>query len=122
MALQAAYQQFLAGPNSSALASDASLHYVTTTTSYHGPTDIIKHLNSLRNRVKKAQEAVLSVVEGKNAIAVEIETTLEFLSSGGAYLPGLDDNFVADRSVQFAVVSNLSPAITHPFPPFSPRP
>jgi hypothetical protein len=109
MALQAAYQQFLAAPNSSALAANASLHYVTTTTSFYGPTDIIKHLKSLHNQVKKAKEDLLHVVEGRSAIAVEIDTCLEFLINGGVYLPGLDDNFVSGRAVYLAIVSSHSP-------------
>lgn len=108
MALQAAYRQFLAAPNSSALATNASLHYITTTTSFNGPTEIIKHLSTLRNQVKKTKEELLHVVEGQNAIAIESETTLEFVSSGAVYLPALDDNFVADHSVSLPIVS-------HPF-------
>jgi hypothetical protein len=108
MALQAAYRQFLAAPNSSALATNASLHYITTTTSFNGPTEIIKHLSSLRNQVKKTKEELLHVVEGQNAIAIESETILEFVSSGAVYLPALDDNFVADHSVSLPIVSHLS--------------
>jgi len=104
MALQAAYQQFLAAPNSAALAQDASLHYITSTTSHHGATDIIKHLATLRNQVKKKKQEPLSTVEGKDAIAAEIDTTLEFITSGGPYLPSLDDNFLADRTVHLPIV------------------
>jgi hypothetical protein len=105
MALQAAYAQFLSAPNSSALAENASLHYITTITSYHGSTDIIKHLGVLRNQVKKKKEQLLHIVEGHNAVAVESEITVEFLTSGGVYLPGLDDNFLSDRTVTFPMVS-----------------
>lgn len=105
MALQAAYRQFLAAPSSSALAANASLHYITSTTSYTGPTDIIKHLGSLRGQIKKKKETILSVVEGQSGIAAEFETTLEFVTGAGPYLPGLDDNFVSDRTVYFPIVS-----------------
>ncbi len=104
MALQAAYQQFLAAPNSSALADDASLHYVTTTTSFAGATEIIKHLASLRNKVKKKKEDALFAVESQAALALEVDTALEFVT-GGPYLPGMDDTFLADRAVSLAVVS-----------------
>jgi hypothetical protein len=104
MALQAAYKQFLAAPNSSALADNASLHYVTTTSSFTGATEIIKHLASVRNKIKKKREDVLFAVEGQHALAAELDTTLEFVTSGGPYLPGLDDNFLADRTVYLAVV------------------
>lgn len=113
MSLQTAYRQFLAAPNSSALAADASLHYVTTTTSFHGPTEILKHLSSLRNQVKKPKEDLLHVVEGRDAIAVETETALEFVTSGGVYLPGLDDNFVADHSASLAIVRLPCPSSAH---------
>ncbi|KAK4158485.1 hypothetical protein C8A00DRAFT_28494 [Chaetomidium leptoderma] len=108
MALQAAYKQFLASPSSSALADDASLHYVTTTTSFTGATDIIKHLSSVRNKIKKKKEGALFAIENQHALALEVDTALEFISSGGPYLPGLDDNFLADRTVDLAVTHIVS--------------
>lgn len=105
MALQAAYKQFLAAPNTSALAPDASLHYVTTTTSVAGATDIIKHLATVRNKLNKKKQDPLFALEAQNALVLEVETSLEFVSSGGPYLPGLDDNFLADRTVLIVIVS-----------------
>lgn len=104
MALQATYRQFLAAPNSSALADNASLHYVTTLSSFTGATEIIKHLASVRNKIKKKKEDALFAIENQHALAIELDTTIEFVSSGGPYLPGLDDNFLADRTVYLAVV------------------
>lgn len=108
MALQAAYKQFLAAPNTSFLADDASLHYITSTTSFRGATEILKHLSSVRNQIKKKKEDLLHVVEGQNAIAAEVDTAFEFLTSGGPYLPGLDDNFLADRTVYLPIVHMVS--------------
>lgn len=105
MALQAVYKQFLASPSSSALAQNASLNYITTTTSFHGPTDIIKHLSAQRNQLKKNKEDLLNVVEGQGALAVQTELEIEFQEHGGAYLPGLDDQFLSDRIVNLCVVS-----------------
>ncbi|WYZ34442.1 hypothetical protein EsH8_I_000718 [Colletotrichum jinshuiense] len=102
--MSATYKQFLAAPNSSLLAPNATLYYITTTTIYNGPTDIIKHLNTLRNQVKKKKENILDVVEGRDAIAAEVETSLEFVTSGGVYLPGLDDNFLSDRTVHLPIM------------------
>lgn len=107
MALQAVYKQFLAAPNSSALAQNASLHYITTLTSFYGPTDIIKHLSSTRNQINKHKEELINVVEGQNALAVQAELTLEFQDTGGPYLPGLDDQFLSDRTVHLPVVSHV---------------
>ncbi|KAM0329944.1 hypothetical protein ACHAQA_004111 [Verticillium albo-atrum] len=103
MSATAAYRQFLASPNSALLAANATLHYITTTTSFNGPTDIIKHFSTQRNQLRKHQEDILDVVEGRDALAAEIETTIEFVSSGGAYLPGLDDNFLADHKVYLTI-------------------
>ncbi|KAK4199142.1 hypothetical protein QBC40DRAFT_282583 [Triangularia verruculosa] len=103
MALQTAYKQFLAAPSPSALAQDASLHYITSTTSFNGADNIIKHFSTFRNQSKKQKEDVLFVIEGQNAVVLEAELVLEFVSSGGPYLPGLDDNFLADRTVSFAI-------------------
>ncbi|KAI0140159.1 hypothetical protein F4776DRAFT_653968 [Hypoxylon sp. NC0597] len=104
MALAALYKQFLAAPNSSQLADDATLNYITSTTSYRGSTDIIKHFNTSAKQLKKKKQEFLSVVEGQNAIAAEVDTVLEFVTSGGPYLPGLDDNFLADRTVYLPIV------------------
>ncbi|KAH6608641.1 ntf2 [Trichoderma cornu-damae] len=95
--MAATYKQFLASPSSSLLADKASLHYVTTLTSFVGATEIIKHLNTLQKQVKKKKQEVLSLVDGQNVIAVEVDTGIEFITSGGVYLPGLDDNFLSDR-------------------------
>lgn len=107
MTLQAVYKQFLAAPNSSVLAQNASLHYITSTTSFHGPTDIIKHLNSLRSQIKKNKEDLITIVEGQDALAVQTALSIEFLDNGGPYLPGLDDQFLSDRVVDIPVVSDF---------------
>lgn len=104
MALQAAYKQFLAAPNTSYLTDDASLHYITTLTTIKNSVEIVKHLKNQAIQIKKKSETYLDVVEGQSAIAVEIETNLEFVTSGGAYLPGLDDNFLADQNVTLPIV------------------
>src|SRR5579862_7134811 len=104
MALQSTFKQFLAAPYPSVLADNASLHYITTLVTFNGSSDIIKHLNSLTRQLKKKEEKFLDVIESENALAVEVETTIEFLTGGGPYLPGLDDNFLADRTVTFPIV------------------
>jgi hypothetical protein len=109
MSLQAAYRQFLAAPNPSLLAEDASLHYITTLVTLAGSPAIIKHLANQSHELKKKEEFTLDVVEGPNSIATEVHTTMEFVSGGGAYLPTLDDNFLADRTVTFPIVCNNLP-------------
>lgn len=102
--LKAIYQSFLASPSASALAEDASLNYITTLTTINSATAVNKHMKALGSVLKKKQEKVLSTVEGENAICLDVETTIEFVTGGGAYLPGLDDNFLADRVVTFPLV------------------
>ncbi|GAP90512.1 hypothetical protein SAMD00023353_4500890 [Rosellinia necatrix] len=104
MALAAVYQRFLAAPNPSYLSEDATLNYITTTTTFRGASDIIQHLSSLRKQINKKKENVLSLVHGQNAIAAEVETGLEFVTSGASYLPALDDNFLTDRTVYIPVM------------------
>lgn len=105
MALATVYQQFLAAPTPSHLAENATLSYITTTTTFRGSSEIIGHLNTVRKQINKKKENVLSLIEGQNAIAAEIETVLEFVTSGASYLPALDDNFLADRTVYIPIVS-----------------
>ncbi|KAH8820380.1 hypothetical protein F5884DRAFT_657651 [Xylogone sp. PMI_703] len=108
MALQKLYSDFLASPNTGLLAGNASLHYITTLTSFNGPADIIKHLTAQSRQLQKKEEKFLSAVEGKDALAIESQTTLEFKTGGGTYLPSLDDNFLADRVVTFPIVHIVS--------------
>ncbi|RDW71428.1 hypothetical protein BP6252_07991 [Coleophoma cylindrospora] len=104
MALQGAYKQFLAAPSPALLAEDASLNYITTLVTLSGSAQIVKHLGAQNSQLKKTEEIFLDVVEGPNSIAAEVHTTMEFLTSGSSYLPGLDDNFLADRIVTFPII------------------
>ncbi|KAF5688493.1 hypothetical protein FDENT_4859 [Fusarium denticulatum] len=101
--MAATYKQFLAAPSSSLLADTAALHYVTTTTTFSGPTEIIKHLNALQKQVAKKKEEVFNIVDGQNVVVLEVDTGLGFQTGGGPYLPGLDDNFLSARDVYLPV-------------------
>lgn len=103
--LKAAYLNFLASPTVAALSTDAaSLNYITTLTTITSAISIVKHMSAHQQVLKKKQEVELSAIESENAVCLDIETTLEFIAGGGAYLPGLDDNFLADRVVTFPMV------------------
>jgi hypothetical protein len=105
MTLQASYERFLADPTiASALADEASINYITTLTSIHKSEAILKHLAVQNKQLKKTSEKVLSAIEGDGGLCLDVETTLSFVSGGGAYLPGLDDNFLVDRIATFPVV------------------
>jgi len=104
MSLKSTYVNFLRNPSTGVLADNASLTYVPTLTSIAEPTAILKHLAALNKQVRKKSENVLGVIEGWNGVSLEVETTLEFLTGGGTYLPGLDDNFLIDKAVTFPVV------------------
>ncbi|KAF2467522.1 uncharacterized protein BDR25DRAFT_316855 [Lindgomyces ingoldianus] len=104
MSLSAKYQAFLGSPSSAALSDNASLHYITTLTSLNEPAAILKHLAVQDKLLKKKAEKVIGAVESANGLCLDVETTIEFISGGGAFLPGLDDNFVADRIVTFPMV------------------
>lgn len=108
MGLQAVYEKFLQAPSPQNLTEDATLQYVTTLTSFK-QDNIVKHLgHQNENVVRKKAEKVISSVEGLTSVALIVETTLQFLSSGGAYLPGLD-SFIIDRTATLPVVSQNSP-------------
>ena len=106
--LKAIYQNYLASPNASAFANDGSLNYITSLTTINKPEAIAKHLSAHRRVLSKKHENILSTVEGNNSLCLEVETTIEFLTGGGAFLPGLDDNFLADQVVTFPIVSGLA--------------
>ena len=105
--LESIYQSFLASPSSSTLNDDASLNYITTLTTINGAAAIMKHHAAHQKVLAKRVEKVLGCVEGSDALCLDVETTLEFLTGGGAYLPGLDDNFLVDRVVTFPMVITI---------------
>jgi len=105
MSLKSMYQSYLTNPSAAALNDKASLSYITTLTTINTAALIVKHNAAHQKVLKKKQETVLDSVEGSSAVTLDVETTLEFISGGGAYLPGLDDNFVSDRVVTFPMVS-----------------
>ncbi|KAL9601365.1 MAG: hypothetical protein Q9219_002541 [cf. Caloplaca sp. 3 TL-2023] len=102
--LKAVYQRYLASPDASSFAPDGSLNYITTLTSIHKTDAIAKHLNAHQRVLRKKNEKILSTVEGDGSLCLEVETTIEFITGGGTYLPGLDDNFLADQLATFPIV------------------
>jgi len=107
MALRGVYERFLHSPTPSSLSESASLHYVTTATTFSQSGPIVRHLDTQsRTVVKKKSENVVDAVEGHHSIVLVVDTTLEFLSSGGAYLPGLE-NFVTDKIATIPIVRCL---------------
>lgn len=104
MSLRAKYERFLAAPTAEALSEKASINYITTLTTITEPVAILKHLVAQAKQLNKKVEKVIGAVEGQSGLCLDVETILEFLSGGGAYLPGLDDNFLADRTVTFPAV------------------
>lgn len=104
MSLESLYKNYLAGPSAGALAEDCSLNYITTLTTINTANAILKHHAAHQKVLKRKEEKFLSCIENSDAVCVDVETTLEFVTGGGAYLPGLDDNFLADRTVSFPMV------------------
>lgn len=104
MSLQAVYERFLTSPSAAPLGRDVSLNYITTTTVINGADAVLSHLKSQQRIVEKKSDKTLSAIETPDALVLDVDTTLEFVSGGGAYLPSLDDNFLADRVVTFPTV------------------
>ncbi|CAK4032574.1 Hypothetical predicted protein [Lecanosticta acicola] len=95
--------RFLQSPSTSDLASDASINYITTTTSITEPTAILKHLSAQAKQAEKKEEKVLHTIESSNGCCIETLTTLQFRMGGGAWLPGMDANMLDEREVVFPV-------------------
>ncbi|KAJ8612421.1 hypothetical protein MRB53_037462 [Persea americana] len=98
-----AYLQFLKSPSAAALSDKASLSYITTTTVISEPEAIVKHFTAQSRQLSK-DDKVLHIIESSNGASIETETTLKFKTGGGAYLPGIDDNLLDERTVTFPVV------------------
>jgi hypothetical protein len=106
MSLKSLYESFLRAPNATLLSKDATLHYVTTLTTISKAETIERHLTSQHKLVvRKKGEKILHAVESPASLCIDVEVTLEFITGGGAYLPGLDDNFLTDKTVMLPMVS-----------------
>lgn len=110
MSLSATYAAFLASPSPGALADNASLHYITTLTTINDAPAIVKHFTVQEKLLKQKEHKLLSAIESTDgSLCVDLQVTIEFVQGGGAYLPGLDDNFVSDRTVTFPMVGGGQP-------------
>ena len=103
------YQRFLASPavNKNFLADNASIHYITSGVSVNSPDAIVKYLQVESRQINKRIEKVISSVVTADSLVLEVETEFEFVTSGANYLPGLDDNFLADHVVLLPIVSSV---------------
>ncbi|KAF2716576.1 hypothetical protein K431DRAFT_350216 [Polychaeton citri CBS 116435] len=101
------YTSFLDTPSASALAQNASISYVTTTTTISEAGAIIKHLSAQGKHLEFKQRRVLNAVESSNGLCLETETTILFKSGGGAYLPQLDENLLDERQVTVPIVHTV---------------
>lgn len=108
MSLQDIYQRHLTGPSEATLAPNASIHYLPSLTSINNVAPILKHF-STQDRVLKKKENFLNFIENGRILFAEVETTITFEENGGAYLPGLDGNFLADKVVSLPIVSGFLP-------------
>lgn len=114
MSLQQIYLRFLASPSAKALSPNSSMHFITTLITVNSAESITKYLSRESTQLKKRIEKPISAIENGDSLVVEMETEMEFLSSGGNYLPALDDNFLADQVVMVPIVSfhlHVSPEI-----------
>ncbi|KAJ5936237.1 hypothetical protein N7454_005535 [Penicillium verhagenii] len=93
------YRKFLANPRSAKVAANLALIYVPSTTRFDGSDSVLTHLTKQTTIVKKNAENIINAIEASDSLVLDVETTLEFVEGGGAYLPSLSDNFLADRVV-----------------------
>ena len=105
--LAAVYQNFLSNPTGAALNDEASLNYIPTLATINSSAAVVKHFANLQRVLKKKEEITLNAIESDNALCLEVDTTVEFLTGGGSYLPGLEENFLSDHTVNFPIVSAL---------------
>ena len=102
-----AYTAFLQSPSTSHLASDASINYITTTTTINEPTAILKHLQAQLKQITKKEEKILNTIDGGNSLCLETQLTIQFVFGGGAYLPAMDQNLLDEKIVTFPVIHTV---------------
>lgn len=81
------------------------MHFITTLITVNSAEAITKYLSRESGQLKKRVEKPLAAIENADSLVLEMETEMEFLNSGGNYLPALDDNFLADQVVMVPIVS-----------------
>lgn len=96
------------------------MHFITTLITVNSAEAITKYLSHESAQLKKRVEKPLAVIENADSLVLEMETEMEFLSSGGNYLPALDDNFLADQVVMVPIVSSFFLSVFLGSPMFHP--
>ncbi|KAL2818136.1 hypothetical protein BJX63DRAFT_419398 [Aspergillus granulosus] len=104
MSLKDVYQRFLSDPRSAPLAPDVSLIYITSTTEFNGAEAVLKHLTKQQHIIKTNSQTIIDVVQGSNALSLDVDTSVQFVTGGGAYLPNLDETFLLDRVAKFPTI------------------
>ncbi|KAK6342810.1 hypothetical protein TWF718_008196 [Orbilia javanica] len=99
------YSEFLVSPKRDVLHSQAGLHYIGSTgNSFQSGDAIINHLRREAGWYTKKEQNILSSIETRNSVVLEISNVIEFTNGGGMLLPNLDDNFVTDQTVTLPMV------------------
>ncbi|KAL3465292.1 hypothetical protein BJX64DRAFT_252823 [Aspergillus heterothallicus] len=104
MSLKDVYQRFLNDPRSAPLAPDVSLIYITSTTEFNGADAVLKHLIKQQHIIKTNSQSIIDTIQGTNGLSLDVETSVQFLTGGGAYLPNLDETFLLDRVAKFPTI------------------
>ncbi|KAL2870060.1 uncharacterized protein BJX67DRAFT_304704 [Aspergillus lucknowensis] len=104
MSLKDLYQRFLADPRSAPLAPDVSLIYITSTTELKGAEAVLKHLTKQQHILKINSQVVIDTIQGSNSLSLDVETDVQFVTGGGAFLPNLDETFLLDRVAKFPAI------------------
>lgn len=84
------------------------MHFITTLITINSAEAITKYLARESSQLKKRVEKPLSAIENADSLVLEMQTEMEFISSGGNYLPALDDNFLTDQVAMVPIVSFFS--------------
>ena len=96
------YQAFLASPDASKLSDDVELMYVNSGRTFSSAKTVANHLRVDRQnniQIRNSQQ-VIGAIEGPDRAFFDVKNTVEFVSGGGEYLPGLDE-FIVDKTITF---------------------
>ncbi|GAO50687.1 hypothetical protein G7K_4809-t1 [Saitoella complicata NRRL Y-17804] len=97
------YDQYKSKPQASLLADDATLQYITSGVTVTGANAIITRRAKYRDEITVTENVIAKHVASES-IVFEVAATITFTNGPGWLVPGIDDNFLFDKTIEIPLV------------------
>ncbi|BFZ62041.1 hypothetical protein YB2330_003120 [Saitoella coloradoensis] len=97
------YDKYKSKPQASLLAEDATLQYITSGVTVTGANAIITRRAKDRDEITVTENVITKHI-ASDSIVFEVAATITFTNGSGWLVPGIDDNFLFDKTIEIPLV------------------